>query len=119
MQVQKRDGSREDMSFDKITAKISKLCDNLNRKYVNPVLIAQKTIAEIYDGIKTTELDLQSAKICANLCTTHYDYSKLAANILISNLHKSIQSNYSIVLDQLYNNYVCTIQPDITSLQMI
>jgi ribonucleoside-diphosphate reductase alpha chain len=88
MFVMKRNGKMEAVHFDKITERISKLIDDNEKKYVDPVIIAQKTVASIYNGITTEELDLESAKICINLCTTHYLYSSVASRILISNLHK-------------------------------
>ena len=119
MEVIKRDGHREKVSFDKITNRISILCKDLDQKYINPVKVAQKTIVSIYNGITTVELDLQSAKICANMCTDHPDYGKLAANILISNLHKSTESDYEKVIEKLYHNYLTEIFPDPDKLEMV
>ena len=106
MKVVKRNGSEQKMSFDKVSARIGHLTKKLK---VNPILVAQKTINTIYDGITTREIDEQSAKICANMCTDHPDYSKLASNILISNLHKSTEEDYAKVVDILYNNFVILI----------
>ena len=44
MLVIKRDGRRESVKFDKITARIEKLCDGLNSDFVKPVEIAKKVI---------------------------------------------------------------------------
>jgi ribonucleoside-diphosphate reductase alpha subunit len=118
MEVIKRNGQKENVSFDKITRRISVLCNNLN-KFVNPSKIAQKTIASIYNGITTTELDLQSARICANMCTEHPDYGQLAANILISNLHKLTDDDYEKVIEKLYHNYKTETYPDIDKFDMI
>ena len=111
MQVVKRNGFIEKVSFDKVSARIGHLTKKLK---VNPILVAQKTINTIYDGITTREIDEQSAKICANMCTDHPDYSKLASNILISNLHKSTEEDYAKVVDILYNNYIEEIVPDVS-----
>ena len=119
MEVIKRDGHKQKVSFDKITNRISKLCNSLDKKYINPAVIAQKTIASIYNGISTTELDLQSSKICANMCTEHPDYGQLAANILISNLHKLTDDDYGLVIDKLYNNYITETFPDQNKLEMV
>lgn len=94
MFVKKRSGKIESVHFDKITERISKLINTNERKYIDPVIIAQKTIASIYNGITTEELDLESAKICINLCTTHYLYSSIASRILISNLHKKTLNTF-------------------------
>ena len=94
MFVIKRNGNMEAVHFDKITERISKLIKDDERKYVDPVIIAQKTVASIYNGITTEELDLESAKICINLCTTHYLYSSVASRIVISNLHKKTYDTF-------------------------
>ncbi len=94
MFVMKRNGKMEAVHFDKITERISKLINDNEKKYVDPVIIAQKTVASIYNGITTEELDLESAKICINLCTTHYLYSSVASRILISNLHKKTSTSF-------------------------
>ena len=100
--VIKRDGTQQKISFDKITDRIKKLSNNLN---VDPVIVAQRTIASIYNEIKTSELDKISAIICGNMISTHPDYNKLGGRILISNLHKSIIYDYKEVIHKLYNNY--------------
>lgn len=115
MQVVKRNGNLQDVSFDKITKRISYLTNGLN---VNSVLIAQKTINSMYNKISTIELDIESAKICANMSVVHPDYNQLGANILISNLHKLTHEDYGKVLDQLYNNYETTIEPNFQEFNM-
>jgi ribonucleotide reductase alpha subunit len=94
MFVIKRNGTSESVQFDKITQRISKLINKDEEKYIDPILIAQKTIASIYNGISTEELDFESSKICINLCTTHYMYSYIASRILVSNLHKKSQMTF-------------------------
>lgn len=42
MHVVKRDGRKEPVMFDKITARIRRLCWGLDERYIDPVLIAQK-----------------------------------------------------------------------------
>lgn len=119
MEVIKRDGRCETVCFDKITNRISKLCKSFDKKYIDPARVAQKTIARLENGITTVELDLQSAKICANMCTIHPDYGQLAAHILISNLHKSTESDYEKVVEKLYHNYLIEVEPDPSKLEMI
>lgn len=103
MFVIKRDGRREAMQFDKITARIRKLCYGLNLDYVNPIQVAFKVIDGIYDGVTTTELDILAAEVAASLTTAHPDYALLAARIAISNLHKNTLKSFSGVIDQLYH----------------
>lgn len=102
MLVVKRDGRHESVKFDKITARIEKLCYGLDPKYVSPVDIAKKVITGIYDGVTTIELDNLAAETAASLTTSHPDYAKLAARIAISNLHKTTSKSFSNTMKRLY-----------------
>ena len=102
MLVQKRDGRLESVKFDKITARIEKLCYGLNMKFVEPVEIAKRVINGIYDKIPTTELDELAAQTAASLTTIHPDYAILAARIAISNLHKETSKSFSNTMKRLY-----------------
>ena len=88
--------------FDKITARVRKLCYGLN-ELVDPVKVAMRVIEGLYDGVTTSELDNLAAEIAATLTTTHPDYAKLAARISVSNLHKNTKKSFSEVMDDLYN----------------
>ena len=94
MFVKKRNGNIEPVHFDKITQRIEKLVNENDKKYIDPVIVAQKVVASIFPGITTEELDLESAKISINLCTTHHLYSSLAGRILVSNLHKKTLNTF-------------------------
>jgi len=69
MQVVKRNGDREDVSFDKITARIKKLCYGLNTDYVEYIDIAKKVIEGLYDGVTTTQLDNLASETAASMAT--------------------------------------------------
>ncbi|RKP16546.1 hypothetical protein ROZALSC1DRAFT_31533, partial [Rozella allomycis CSF55] len=103
MFVVKRDGRREKVAFDKITARISKLCYGLDTNYVDACEIAQKVVSGIYQGVTTVELDNLAAETAAYLTTKHPDYALLAARIAVSNLHKETTKVFSAVIEQLYN----------------
>ncbi len=103
MQVVKRSGKREDVSFDKITARVKKLCYGLAQKYVSPIEIAKKVIQGLYDGVTTTELDNLAAETAATMATQHPDYALLAARIAVSNLHKNTDKSFSLTMEALYN----------------
>jgi ribonucleoside-diphosphate reductase alpha chain len=103
MYVVKRDGRRESVKFDKITARIEKLCYGLDSAYVQPVEVAMKVVNGLYDGVKTTELDNLAAETAASLTTRHPDYAILAARIAISNLHKETNKSFSGTIKQLYH----------------
>ena len=102
MLVVKRDGRHETVKFDKITARIEKLCYGLDSKYVTAIDIAKKVIAGIYDGVTTVELDNLAAETAASLTTSHPDYAQLAARIAISNLHKTTSKSFSNTMKRLY-----------------
>lgn len=74
MFVVKRDGRKETVSFDKITARISHLCYGLDPKYVEPTLIAQKVISGVYPGVTTSELDELAAQTAAYQATQHREF---------------------------------------------
>lgn len=102
MLVLKRDGHRESVKFDKITARIEKLCYGLDPKFVNPVEVAMKVINGLYDGVSTQELDNLAAEIAASMTTRHPDFAKLAARIAVSNLHKTTSKSFSNTMKRLY-----------------
>jgi len=101
MNVIKRDGRKEPVMFDKITARIRKLCYGLN-DLVDPVKVAMRVIEGLYDGVTTSELDNLAAEIAATMTVTHPDYAKLAARISVSNLHKNTKKSFSEVMTDLY-----------------
>lgn len=100
MQVVKRNGNFESVSFDKITTRISSLCEGL---IVDPISISKETINGIYNGIKTQELDTLSADICASKTHHHPDYNVLASRIAVSNLHKQTESDFLKVTESLFD----------------
>lgn len=105
MYVIKRDGSKQEIHFDKITERISKLCDMkppLDRRYVDPVKIAQKVIIGIYPGVKTTELDTLAAETAAYQSVRHFDLDSLAARIVISSLQKETLGDIVKVAEKLH-----------------
>jgi len=102
MYVIKRDGRRESVKFDKVTARIEKLCYGLDINYVNPITVARRVIDGIYDGVTTVELDNLAAETAASLTTTHPDYAILAARIAISNLHKITSKSFFNTMKRLY-----------------
>lgn len=102
MLVVKRDGRRESVRFDKITARIENLCYELDPKFIQPIEVAKKVIDGLYDGVTTTELDNLAAEVCASLTVKHPDYAILAARIAISNLHKTTSQSFSNTMKRLY-----------------
>jgi ribonucleoside-diphosphate reductase alpha chain len=102
MFVLKRDGRKESVKFDKVTARIQKLAYGLS-EHVDTFQVAQKVIEGIYDGVTTSILDNLAAEIAASLTTKHPDYALLAARIAVSNLHKNTKKSFSETMKDLYN----------------
>ncbi|HEU4555327.1 MAG TPA: ribonucleoside-diphosphate reductase subunit alpha [Chitinophaga sp.] len=102
MFVIKRDGRKEAVKFDKITARIEKLCYGLASEYVDSIDVAKKVIQGLYDGVTTTELDNLAAETAASLTTKHPDYALLASRIAVSNLHKNTVKSFSKTMKKLY-----------------
>jgi ribonucleoside-diphosphate reductase alpha chain len=102
MFVIKRNGKKESVKFDKITARIEKLCYGLDRRFVNSIDVAKKVIEGLYDGVTTTELDNLAAETAASLTVKHPDYALLASRIAVSNLHKNTTKGFSATMKLLY-----------------
>lgn len=102
--VVKRSGEKEPISYDKVTQRIQRICEQLNLKNVNPYEIAQVTIGAIYDNITTEELDIFASAKCAERISIHPEYNKLAAALCASNLQKITGSDFMKVTNELYNN---------------
>ena len=103
MFVYKRDGRKEKVRFDKITARVSRLCYGLDPKHVDAVKITQRVITGVYEGVTTSELDNLAAETAAYMTTFHPDYAILAARIAVSNLHKQTKKVFSQVIKDMYN----------------
>jgi ribonucleoside-diphosphate reductase alpha chain len=103
MFVLKRDGTRESVKFDKITARIQKLSYGLEPSHVDPILVAKKVIDGVYDGVTTIELDNLAAETAAGLTSRHPDYAQLASRIAVSNLHKNTIKSFSKTIESLFN----------------
>jgi ribonucleoside-diphosphate reductase alpha chain len=102
MYVIKRDGRREAVKFDKITARVKKLCYGLD-PIVDATQVTLKVIDGIFDGVTTTELDNLTAEVAATMTVKHPDYAQLASRIAVSNLHKNTKKSFSETMKDLYN----------------
>lgn len=102
MQVIKRNGKRENVKFDKITTRILQQSYGLHPS-VEPILVAQRVVQGLYDGVSTTELDNLAAETAAAMATNHPDYALLAARIAVSNLHKSTHKLFSDTIHNLHH----------------
>lgn len=102
MYVIKRDGRREAVKFDKITARVKKLCYGLD-PIVDATQVTLKVIDGIFDGVTTTELDNLTAEVAATMTVKHPDYAQLASRIAVSNLHKNTRKSFSDTMQALYD----------------
>ena len=101
MHVLKRDGRKEAIKFDKITASIQKLCYGLS-PLVDPVAVAMRVIEGLYDGVTTSELDSLAAETAASMTVRHPDFALLAARIAVSNLHKNTNKSFTETMRALH-----------------
>ena len=109
MQVLKRNGSKETVSFDKVLTRVRKAARGLA---VNPDALAQQVLSQIYDGVKTSELDELTAQLAAGLSTLHPDYGTLSARIVVSNHHKNTSPSFSDVVNTLANQQMPATKED-------
>lgn len=106
MKITKRDGKLEELSLNKIVYRLKKLATDKSLGKLSTIdtdLIAQKVISTIYDGVRSTELDEEAARIAISM-TENLEFGKLASRIIISNIHKNTTECFSEVMEKLYNN---------------
>lgn len=106
MKILKRNGSFENLSFDKILFRIRKLCNDTSLgllSTIDPDLIAQKTVSSIYDGVSSSELDEEAARISIGMIE-NMEYPQLASRIIISNIQKNTRGLFSDIMEKLYKN---------------
>jgi ribonucleoside-diphosphate reductase subunit M1 len=90
--------------FDKITSRITNLVSGLNQSFIDPVLVAQKVILGVYDGVHTFELDELAAETSAAMISYHPDYAILASRIIISNMHRKTLNSFFSTCKLMYEN---------------
>jgi len=101
MNVMKRNGNLETVSFDKILQRMKRVGREADLK-LNYTQLAMKVIDQLYDGISTTRIDELSAEQCASLSSTHPDYNVLGGRIIISNHQKNTEPSFINVMTRLY-----------------
>ena len=101
MNVTKRNGQLETVSFDKILKRIKTLGKEVDIK-LNYTALVMKVIDQLFDGIPTPKIDELSAEQCASLASTHPDYNILAGRIVVSNHHRNTPDSFSKVIRKLH-----------------
>lgn len=104
MKVTKRNGSLEDLNFNKIASRIKKLMNGLSN--LSHDVVAQKVMSSLYDNIPTENIDTLSAEMAVGLITSDPDYEILASRITASNVHKIVPTTFSESARILFNNSV-------------
>lgn len=102
MEVIKKDGSREVMKFDKVSARIKRMTYGLNTNFVDYTEVAIKAIGGLYNGVTTKDVDRLVSETAASLTSIHPDYSILAARIAVSSLHKEVEDHFSKAMEKLH-----------------
>ena len=100
MHVIKRNGKQEAVSFDKVLLRIQQTARGLN---VQPDVLAQRVLSQIFDGVKTSDLDELAAQLAASLSTLHPDYAILASRMTVSNHHKNTEYTFVEAVKVLSN----------------
>ena len=101
MQITKRDGTREEMQFDKIAKRVEKMCFGLSAT-IDPHQLAIKVMDSLYDGVSSTEIDNELSETAATMAIKHPDYAQLAAHIAVSNLQKNTEDSFVLTMTKLY-----------------
>jgi ribonucleoside-diphosphate reductase alpha subunit len=107
MRVIKRSGRVEDVKFNKVTNRISKLTHELSEN-VDVSMVAQQVFSSMYDEIKTHEIDTLSSEVCIGLITNDPDYEILATRIVASNIQKRAANNFHIAMRKLHKAGIIT-----------
>ena len=104
MKVVKRNGDVQEMLFDKVTKRISKLnqAPEFEPLNVQPDKVAQKVFQSMYDGISTSEIDNLTAEVAVAMITEHPDYETLAMRVTVSNLQKNCPTTFSAAMAALH-----------------
>tara|TARA_B000000477_G_scaffold46555_1_gene39477 strand:- start:266 stop:2512 length:2247 start_codon:yes stop_codon:yes gene_type:complete len=107
MRVIKRSGRVEDVKFNKVTNRITKLTYDLSEN-VDVSKVAQQVFSSMYDEIKTHEIDTLSSEVCIGMITSEPDYEVLATRIVASNIQKRASNNFHIAMRKLHKAGIVT-----------
>ena len=110
MRVLKRSGSLEEVSFDKILNRLRALSSGPEFKQklsIDETVVAQKVVQEIFDGVKTCELDELASQVAIAMYSRDPEFKILAGRIVVSNHHKNTLDTFSdkIALMHDYEHY--------------
>jgi ribonucleoside-diphosphate reductase alpha subunit len=106
-----RNGKQEPFDISKIQERLKHLANMsiptsgpIDTDIVSISDIVSKIGKNIYNGIKTSELDNLTAEECIQNISIHPDFDRMAARILVSNLHKEILPGIRTYAETLYRH---------------
>ena len=102
MYITKRDGTKEEMQFDKISKRVRQMSKGLTSE-IDPHKLAIKVMESLFDGVTSSQIDTELAEMTATMSTHHPDYGQLAANIAVSNLQKNTKGDFADTMSMLYH----------------
>lgn len=94
MKVTKRNGRIQELSIDKISFRLKKIAKEQNLS-IDTDIITIETVNSLVDNISVGDIDIITARISISHSINNPDYGKLAAGIVVSNLHKNTSSYFS------------------------
>ena len=103
MNVIKRNGDKEPLSYDKIIFRLKQLAPNLNIRYSELVI---KIMDQLYNNIHTSKIDELMSELCASMGSQHMDYSNLASMLIISNHQKEVVSSILYCIQTIDPGYL-------------
>ena len=116
MYVIKRNGAKEIVSFDKILKRVKSIGKEKDIKIPFTQLV-MKVIDQLYNNIKTSQIDELTAEQCAAMSSSNPEYNKMASAIVISNLQKNTSDSFYLTTKKMHdfidvNNKRCSLIAD-------
>lgn len=103
MYVIKRNGSLEEVNFNKVVQRLKFITQEpYPLSDISVHTLAQTVIQGLHDHIHTRDIDIHSANICASMSIQNHQYGILAGRIIINNHHKNTLTSFKDKMDILY-----------------
>ena len=105
MQVTQRNGDLVNLDFKRLHAQIDRVSSIEPRlEFVDIVNVAKTVISGVVDGISTRELSALAAETAAGRASEDPAYDRLAARIVVSDLHKNTPAAFIDTVEALHSN---------------
>jgi ribonucleotide reductase alpha subunit len=103
MFVIKRNGSFEEVNFNKVVQRLKFISSEpFPLTEINVHTLAQTVIQGLHNNIQTRDIDIYSANMCASMSIKNHQYGVLAGRIIIHNHHKNTLTSFKDKMDKLY-----------------